>query len=319
MKSISVVIPNYNGLSLLKENIPFVYAAIQTSRVTDFEIIVSDDASTDASVEFLKQKYPEIVIVENKINTGFAGNVNSGIRFARKELVFILNTDVRLSVGYFKSLLPYFEDRATFGVMGRIMSLDGEKHRDGAKYPELSFGSIVATKNYTSKDTTRLYSLFLSGANALIDREKLLEIGCFNELFNPYYFEDADLGLTAWRMGYKLYYEHDAVCYHPYCATIKHQPSEKVKRIAKRNKLIMHYLHLDGIELSYFMLLFILKMCFRLLIFDTFYRKVFLDFLSMQKSVKLEKEKYIKLRKKSLRDIKKTILNNIKGLDIVKF
>jgi GT2 family glycosyltransferase len=294
---------------------------LQTSGISDFEIIVSDDASTDTSVEFLEQNYPKIIIIKNKINKGFAGNVNSGVNIAEKDLVFILNSDVKLSEGYFKFLLPYFDDSETFGVMGRIMSMNGEKIQDGAKYPCISFSNIVSTKNYISKDHHSLYTLFMSGANSLVDRGKLLEIGGYNELFNPYYCEDVDLGLTAWKLGYKLYYEHNAVCYHPNSATIKKQHTSKVKRVSRRNKLILHYLHLDGIRLWYFMLLYILKMSFRLIALNTLYLKSFSDFLSMYKKVEFKKKENKKNEKKDIDYIKKYIIEDINNrkIDVVTF
>jgi GT2 family glycosyltransferase len=115
--SISVVIPNYNGKHLLESNIPFVYAALRSSGITDFEIIVSDDASHDDSVDFLKSNYPAIILIENKINKGFSGNMNVGIFRSTKDLVLLLNSDVVLTAGYFKNQLHYFKKSDTFGVM----------------------------------------------------------------------------------------------------------------------------------------------------------------------------------------------------------
>lgn len=273
MYSLSVVIPNYNGIDLLKENIPFVYRALETSQVTDFEIIIADDASKDASIEFLKDNYPTIVVVENSINKGFSGNTNTGIKKATKDLVFILNSDVQLTENYFTPLLSYFSIEDTFGVMGRIISMDGEKNQDGAKYPAYQFSNIISTKNYICKDKDSMYTLFMSGANSLVDRKKLIELGGFNELFNPYYYEDVDMGLKAWMSGYKVYYNHTAVCKHPNSSTIKKEPNEKVQIISKRNKIYVHYLYLEGIELSFFMLKIILKAFFNLLFFKMNYVK----------------------------------------------
>jgi glycosyltransferase involved in cell wall biosynthesis len=55
--SISVIIPNYNGKHLLEENIPYVFSALETSKISDFEIIISDDHSADDSVAFIKKTY----------------------------------------------------------------------------------------------------------------------------------------------------------------------------------------------------------------------------------------------------------------------
>jgi GT2 family glycosyltransferase len=278
--SISVIIPNYNGKHLLEENLPYVFSALETSKISDFEIIISDDHSADDSVVFLQKNYPTIKVIQSQVNKGFSGNTNTGIRSATKDLVLILNTDVQLTNEYFVHQLPLFNQQDTFGVMGKIIGLTSDKIQDGAKYPNYTFADIKGTANYINQNKTTLYSLFMSGANALIDRKKLLEIGCFNEIYNPYYSEDLDLGIRAWRLGYKIYFEERSVCLHPNSATIKKEPSHKVRVIAKRNKMYLHYLHLNGIELLYFLTKVTLKSLFRALALDGNYLKSYYLFIS---------------------------------------
>ena len=318
MKSISIIIPNFNGETLLKENIPSLFTSLSSSGVTDYEVIVPDDASIDGSIKFLENHYPEIIVIKNKVNKGFSGNVNTGIKIASKELVLILNSDVKLLDNYFSPLLKYFEVEDTFGVMGRIISMESDRIQDSAKYPYYTFGKIITTKNYLVDNRNTLYSLFMSGANSLVDRSKLIKLGGFNELFNPYYSEDADLGITAWRAGYKIYYEHNAICRHPNSATINKLNKNKVKTIAKRNKLILHYIHLDGFELAYFVSLYFLKGIFRLLILDLIYIKAIIMFCMSLKKISYYKRK-TNYRNKTLKEICTFIRNDIKGLKITKF
>ena len=204
--SVSIVIPNYNGQHLLVDTITCAYNALDTSGIIDYEIIVSDDASTDDSFHHVTNAFPEIVYVKNEGNTGFAGNMNRGILRATKELVCFLNSDVHLSSGYFSSQLPLFQDEQTFGVMGAIFDKETNEPQDGAKSPRIGLLKIESNKNIFSS-TEVLPTLFLSGANALVRRKELLELGGFCELFNPYYSEDVDLGLRAWRNGWSLYFQ----------------------------------------------------------------------------------------------------------------
>jgi GT2 family glycosyltransferase len=315
------VIPNYNGKELLATNLPFVYEALKTSNISDFEIIIPDDASSDGSTEFVRTNYPDIILIVNPENKGFSGNTNSGLSAAKKELVFILNSDVQLTKNYFTPLLPYFDKEDTFGVGGRIVAMDSDKIQDAAKYPVYSFGNIISTKNYLFKERQTCYSFFLSGANALIDRKKMLELGLYNELFNPYYNEDVDLGLRAWRLGYKLYYEHSAICRHPNSATIKKEPSKKVKIISKRNRMILHYVHLDGIELFYYQLKTIIKSYFRLVIGDASYMASYKQFRKMKPSIISAKVafKQLQVEKKTFtktREVALKILKSIENKDV---
>lgn len=321
--SISVVIPNYNGRSLLEQNIPLVINALETSNIHDYEIIIPDDNSVDDSVSFLKNSYPQIEVIESTKNCGFSGNTNKGIYASRKDLIFILNSDVQLTPFYFTTLLPYFNSPDTFGVCGRITSMDGDKIQDGAKYPEYSFSNIISTKNYISKTQYSLPTLFMSGANALIDREKLLKMGGFNELFNPYYSEDVDLGLRAWRLGYKIYYDHRAICKHPNSETIKKEPSKKVKIVSKRNKLYVHFLHLYGVELFFFILKTTLKYLFRLLVFDLKFAQSYHLFIqNIVPLIRIKKEfekSESELHIQTISEIVKFIKSEIRDKDIVKF
>jgi GT2 family glycosyltransferase len=149
--SLSVVIPNYNGVNLLAQNLPYLYKALESSFVTDFEIIVADDASKDNSIDFLEKKFPDIIIVQNNKNVGFASNINSGIFKATKDLIFAMNTDIRLEEGYFLPLFRYFEYSDTFAVMGKVIAWENDDLQDSAKYPDMSFWSIKGTKNYSIK------------------------------------------------------------------------------------------------------------------------------------------------------------------------
>lgn len=322
--SISVVIPNYNGKALLEKNIPFVYAALKTSAIEAFEVIVSDDHSSDDSVEFIRTTYPAIILIENSTNKGFSGNTNRGINKATKDLVFILNSDVELTEGYFKPLLPYFEKPDTFGVMGRIISLTSEKIQDGAKFADYSFAKIKTHINYTCPTKDSLYSYFLSGANSLVDREKLLKIGGFNEVFNPYNSEDVDLGFMAWRLGYKCYYDHKAVCRHPNSATLKKEPSQKLKHISKRNKYFLHVIHLSRLELSYYLVRLALKTCLRALILDTNYLKTTVSFVRSFDTCLASRRRLKALQQQnnqqiSLRDVAQFINSEIGTTPITRF
>lgn len=322
--SISIIIPNFNGKELLESNIPSVYNALRSSDINDFEIIIADDASKDNSVEFVKSSYPDIILIENKINKGFGGNTNTGIFKATKDLVMLLNTDVVLTNEYFKTLLPYFDKSDTFGVMCRIVGLDSDKIQDGAKYPDFSFANLATNTNYISETQSSLYSLYLSGANALVDRKKLVELGGFDEIFNPYNLEDVDLGLRAWRLGYKCYYEHNVICRHPGSATIKRESRKKIKIISKRNKMFLYFIQLNNLELTFYLILLTIKTFFRTLLLEFNYLKSYHLFLSsLIKCIQsrsrfraLQKQKNVHL---SLRNVIDFISKSISKLDIERF
>jgi GT2 family glycosyltransferase len=98
-KGISVVIPNYNGAALLPQIIPALYEALAQVNLPH-EVIISDDASVDGSTAYIRENFPQIILIENKINAGFPPTINKGIFAAQYGLVLLLNSDVKLTNGY---------------------------------------------------------------------------------------------------------------------------------------------------------------------------------------------------------------------------
>ena len=249
-KSISVVIPNYNGKHLLQEYLP-VNLEVMAATSADYEIIIVDDASKDDSVAFVRDNYPNIKLIVNAENKGFSFSCNQGIAAARYELTLLLNSDVKLTPGYLDHQWKYFLRWDTFGVMGRIIDMDGDHIQDAARMPKFNGFKLKTDYFYYSNNgNDRLYTFYLSGANALIRSEKLKELGGFDELFSPFYCEDMELSIRAWRLKWKCYYEHEAVCRHQVSASTKnYQTAKWVKSIYFRNRFYVHAIHLDGLPL----------------------------------------------------------------------
>ncbi len=247
--SISVVLPNYNGKSLMEQYIPSILAALNFSKI-DYEFIIIDDFSTDDSVNFIEKTYPNILLLKNDVNSGFSKTCNNGIFKAKKDLIFLVNSDVKLTENYFENQLQYFDDINAFGVMGCIMNFDGKKIEDGARMPRYKGGKFKANKFYYSENPQdKIYTTYLSGANALIKADKLKQIGGFSELYSPFYFEDFDLGLRAWQMGWTCFYDHQSVCYHRVSASTNNMnKSNFVKITYNRNSFFLQAIHLQGLR-----------------------------------------------------------------------
>jgi GT2 family glycosyltransferase len=248
VSGISVVIPNYNGLALLQEILPAVYCAVDRTGLP-FEIIVSDDCSSDNSILFLKEKHPDIVVLESEVNQGFSPTINKGIFKARYSHLLLLNSDVKLHPDYLVRLLRYFDKPDTFGVVGKVIGWDSDEILDGGKFPSFHGFKIKTAGNYlpVKKDPEQwLYSMYLAGSNAFLDREKVVFLGGYNELFAPFYVEDYDLSLKAWRIGWKCYYDDNAVCRHKVSVSIRQSHRKKsIKVVYDRNKMFLHAIHLN--------------------------------------------------------------------------
>ena len=243
-KSISIVIPNFNGVDLLRQYLPYTYTAVKNTG-SPYEIIVVDDFSSDNSIEFLKTTYPEIIVISNNEHNGLAHTYNQGIAVSQYELILLLDSNVKLSRDYFESQWKYFLSWDTFGVMGRITDLTGNQIQDAARLPKWNGYKLRTSSLYYPKSKqNRLFTLNLSGTNSLINAKKLKETGGFNEMFSTFDYGVLELSLRAWQLKWLCYYEHDAICYQN---STENSPSiHSAENEYFKDQFYMHVIHLNG-------------------------------------------------------------------------
>jgi GT2 family glycosyltransferase len=292
-KTLSVIIPNYNGKHLLEANLPSVINAVEQAKVP-YEIIIVDDGSKDGSILFIQNNYPNLILIINPENKGFSYTCNQGIKMAKYELTLILNSDVRLDVDYFESQWQYFQREDTFGVMGKIMSMDGSKIEDAARIYFYQGGRLKANHFYYSTNTAEdnLYTAYLSGANALIDTKKLKELQGFNEIYSPFTYEDTDLSLRAWLSGWKCYYEHNSTCYHQVSGSIRTQiKSSFIKKIYFRNRFLFNHIHLTGFRsLIWPLYVLFIETLPKLLTGKLWVLNSYIEYINLQAAIRASKE-----------------------------
>lgn len=298
---LSVVIPNYNGVHLFPETFPPLFIALKNSGV-QYEVIIADDCSIDQSVSWLHTNYPEVKVVVSEVNQGFSSTINKGIREARYDMVFLLNSDVKLHADYFIYLIPYFDRADTFGVMGQIVNWGDDRIQDGAKLPTFQGAKIKTFKNFLPSETPvqpGLYTMYLSGAETLVSKEKLQMLGGFDEIFAPYYIEDYEMSLRAWRLGWKCYYDHRAICRHKTSSSIKSKASKKhIQTIYYRNKMFLHAIHLNSFQMMIYYPQIFFECLVRVISFRFHYVNSIKLFFQGRSKCKTSKERFEKLAEK---------------------
>lgn len=233
--SVSIVIPNWNGVHLLEKNLPSVIAAANGA-----EIIIADDASTDGSVEFLKKNYPMVSVVQNNKQQGFAGNVNSGVARATGDIVVLLNTDVRPEKNFLVPLLARFSDPAVAAVGCLEKSHEGKevvlRGRGVARWEK---GYFIHSRGEVNKEDTA----WVAGGSAAFRRNVWNELGGMDTIYNPFYWEDIDLSYEIQKAGYRIVFEKKSIVHHFHEeGKIKtaYSPSD-VRRIAYRNQFLFQW------------------------------------------------------------------------------
>ena len=327
IKGISVIIPNYNGIGLLPKILPPLFIALENTQLVN-EVIIVDDCSTDDSVLFLQHNFPSVKLVINTTNRGFSPSINKGIYVAQYDHVLLLNSDVILSENYFTPLFRYFDKEDTFGVMGRIISWDNDNIQDAAKYPSFHGAKIKTSGNYLPEkpgENDWLYSMYLSGANAFIHRKKLLALNGFDEIFTPFYVEDFELSLRAWRLGWKCYYEHFAVCRHKISVSVKNKDHKNyINTIYYRNKMFLHAIHLTKFKLYLWYLQLIPEVLIQVITGRIYYFTSLKLFFTNKIRVKQSRQKLTEISGQiktllSVYDVSKIITNSLNNKRINRF
>ncbi|HXE14687.1 MAG TPA: glycosyltransferase [Bryobacteraceae bacterium] len=263
----TVVIPNWNGRDLLEKYLPSVIEALANH--PENEILVIDNASTDESVNFVSERFPQVRVIHSETNLGFGGGSNLGFREAKNDIVVLLNSDMRVEPDFLAPLLEPFHDALVFAVACQIFFSDLKKRREETGLTEgwWNAGRIRVSHRIDNEITDAFPCFYAGGGSSAFDRRKFLELGGFEEVLTPFYYEDTDLGLMAWKRGWKVLYQPASIVYHEHRGTIgrKFSPAY-VQGILKKNALLFVWKNIHSWKLLGSHLPFVFLSCLRSLL-----------------------------------------------------
>jgi len=224
---LSVIILNYNVRYFLEQCVLSVKNALEG---IEGEIIVVDNNSADDSCAMMRERFPDVLLIENNENTGFPKGNNIGVAAAKGEFICILNPDTVVAEDTFIKVLAHAKERHDMGIIGAKL-IDGM----GKFLPESKMG--IPTPWVATTKITGLYKLFpkwslfnkyyamhlgqnqsgrvdiIVGAFMIIRRDQYLEVGGFDEDYFMY-TEDVDLSYTILESGRHNYYFPGAAVIH---------------------------------------------------------------------------------------------------------
>jgi len=224
---LSIIILNYNVRYFLELCVSSVQSAIQN---LDAEIIVVDNNSPDDSCQMIKDRFPDVILIENKENTGFPKGNNIGVNIAKGEYICILNPDTVVAEDTFEKILAFAKTKSDLGIVGCKL-IDGTgnflpESKRGIPTPFVaftkifslykifpsikSFGNYYAT--HIKEDQTGKVEI-LVGAFMVMKKKLYTEIGGFDERYFMY-GEDIDLSFSALKKGKSNYYFHETTVIH---------------------------------------------------------------------------------------------------------
>ncbi len=247
---LSIIIVNYNVKEFLQNLIHSIEKA--STNITK-EIIVIDNASDDGSVEFLKEKFPQVKLIVNQKNLGFGKANNIGLKQATGKYILLINPDTIVAEDTFEKMIQFFETNKNVGLAGcKILNPDGTLQlacRRSFPGPWTSFTKVTglsslfpksklfARYNLTYLDENQSYEVdAISGSFMMMRREVYRKVGGFDEQFFMY-GEDLDLCYRVQKAGFKIYYVHTT--------QIIHYKGESTKRSSlDETKVFYNAMHL---------------------------------------------------------------------------
>ena len=232
MNSIAVVILNWNGKGLLEQFLPSV-----TKYSPEAVIYVADNASTDDSLAFVKANYPDVKIIENKGNFGYAKGYNEALKEVEEDIYALVNSDIEVTEGWLQPILSLFEkDNETAIIQPKILDYKNKSYFEYAgaaggfidKYGfpfcrGRIFDTIEEDKGQYN-DTTQIF--WASGACFFIRRDAFRTLKGFDEDFFAHQ-EEIDLCWRAFNENYKVMFCGESVVYHVGGATLANGSPQK--------------------------------------------------------------------------------------------
>jgi GT2 family glycosyltransferase len=255
MRDISIIIVNWNTKDLLARCLQCIYA---TTRGMVPEVIVVDNASSDGSVEMMGEQFPQVTVVANRENLGFAAANNQAIRQAGGRYLLLLNSDAFLHEGAIETMIGHMDGYPDTGAAGcRLYYEDGTLQRSCSTFPTLAtelwqalwldrllpqspvFGKYMMT--YWDMDHLREVDCVL-GACMIIRREAMEQVGLLDEDFFMY-SEEVDFCYRLKKAGWQVRFVPDASATHVWGGSARKVQAETLLRLYRSRVLFFrkHY------------------------------------------------------------------------------
>ena len=224
---ISVIVVSFNTRGLVLDCLASVY---ETIKDISFEVWLVDNKSTDGTVGAVRKAYPDVAIIENEENLGFAAANNQALRQMNGRYVLLLNSDTVLASGAVRALYEFMENALEAGMAcGQLLNQDGSKQNSIASFPSLltllaneTALRILMPRRFPSK--RRDYGSPIEvdsgiGACLIVRKEAIDDVGFFDERYF-FFFEETDWAYRMKRNKWAIYFVPSARIYHAQGKTV---------------------------------------------------------------------------------------------------
>lgn len=219
---LSIIIVNYNTRDLLRDCLNSIIRSnpLKDQLSSNYEVIVVDNASTDASVAMLKKEFPQVKLFQNKQNLGFAKANNQGIKIAKGKYLLLLNSDTKIVAGALEKMIDFMGENPQVGVLGpKLLNKDGSLQPSAGYFPSLPvifrqalfLHKIFPFNHLKQFKVTRpaFYAKthpvdWVAGACFLVKNDVFAKIGYLDEKFFMY-VEEVEFCYRCQKAGWQIY------------------------------------------------------------------------------------------------------------------
>jgi GT2 family glycosyltransferase len=235
---VSLIIPTLDGLTLLQKHLP---ALLRAEGVADAELIIADDGSTDGTGEWLRANVPQAKVVRRETNGGFSRACNAAISASTGNILVLLNNDVEVDPNFLPPLLGALESAPSVFAVNSSILLPGQDMLDeGEKTGGFHNGIfyVDCRRDPATRSTETAPALYATACSAAYRRAMVEQIGGFDELYSPCYWEDVDLSYRALKRGWQVLYEPQSIVYHQHETTTARMDPRFTAMIKHRNSFV---------------------------------------------------------------------------------
>ena len=235
---ISVIVVNFNGRKWL----PGCLSSLKHQTYSNYEIIFVDNNSSDNSVEYISHNFPDIKLVTNSQNLGFASGNNIGAKHSKGEYLVLLNNDTQVPKNYLSKFYEAFTAIPNLAIaQSKIILMEDHKLLDSCG----SFWTISTNQYYIGNKKSSLLPIYqtpqpvfsVKGASVMIKKDVVNKIGLLDDDFWCYY-EETDFCHRAWIAGYECWYWPKTYVYHAMGGTSLTFPNSHIQFHNLKNKLL---------------------------------------------------------------------------------
>jgi len=225
---LSIIIVNWNTRELLLDCLHSVYNLVEK---ISYEVFVVDNASVDGSAEAVQRNFPQVKLIVNQENRGFARANNQVLPLVSSRYALLLNSDTRIIKGALETMVAFMDENPKVGLAApQYLNQDGSKQNSFANFPGLiselinrSLPKLFFPKKYPSKRqdiNTPVAVESIIGACMMVRTEAMKKVGYMDEHYF-FFLDETDWSYRMWKAGYSVFHLPQARIYHIHGAATK--------------------------------------------------------------------------------------------------